>query len=179
MRLNPHKFNPCRSDMATRNKALIGIAGTHFVAAELSQRGYVAIMTSRNTEGVDILASSLDGSKSVTIQVKTTTGAPFKKKPKRIIGWMLNEKHESVQSENLFYVFVYLKNPNEKPDFYVIPSTVVASHIKARHQEWLGEPGRNGRKHHENSMRVFDMDDDELSGYLNNWDVLALRSAEE
>ena len=164
--------------MATRNKALIGIAGSHFVAAELSQRGYIATMTSRNTEAVDILASSPDGSKSVTIQVKTTTGAPMKEHPKRIIGWLLNEKHEGVQSDNLFYVFVYLKPVNEKPEFYIVPSMVVASHIKARHKEWLGKPGRNGRKHNENSMRVFDMDDGELSGYLNRWDVLGLHSAE-
>lgn len=136
-------------------------------------------MTSRNTEGVDVLASSLDGSKVVTIQVKTTTGDPMKKHPKRTIGWMLSEKHENVQSKNLFYVFVYLKPANEMPEFYIVPSTVVASHIKARHQEWLREPGRNGRKHNENIMRVFDMDDDELSGYLNGWDVLGLHSAEE
>ena len=67
----------------------------------------------------------------------------------------------------------------EFTDFYVIPSMVVASHIKAHHQEWLREPGRKGRKHNENPMRVFDMDDDELSGYLNNWDMLGLHSAEE
>lgn len=59
--------------MESKTKSsLIGIAGAHFVAAELSQRGYIATVTSRNTEGIDVLASSPDGSKTVSIQVKTS-----------------------------------------------------------------------------------------------------------
>ncbi len=54
------------------NKSLIGIAGAHFVAGELFQQGYIATLTSRNTEGIDVLASSSDGSKTVSIQVKTS-----------------------------------------------------------------------------------------------------------
>jgi hypothetical protein len=45
------------------NKSLTGIAGAHFVAGELCQLGYIATLTSRNTEGIDILASNFDGSK--------------------------------------------------------------------------------------------------------------------
>lgn len=165
--------------MATRNKALVGIAGSHFVAAELSQRGYVATMTSRNTKGIDLLASSIDGSKSVSIQVKTTTGAPMKESPKRIIGWILNKKDESNYSDNLFYVLVYLKSPDDKPEFYILPSNVVATYIRLHHESWLQKPGRNGEKHNENDMRIFDMNDDELSEYIGKWDALGLRSAYE
>jgi hypothetical protein len=40
--------------MNNLSKSLIGIAGSYFVAAELTQRGFIATVTSRNTEGIDI-----------------------------------------------------------------------------------------------------------------------------
>ena len=49
----------------------VGVAGEYLVAAELSRRGYVATLTLRNTWGIDILASNLDATKAVGIQVKT------------------------------------------------------------------------------------------------------------
>jgi hypothetical protein len=53
---------------------LCGVAGEYFVAAELSRRGYVASLTLRNTRGIDILASNIDATKSVGIQVKAIQG---------------------------------------------------------------------------------------------------------
>jgi len=38
-----------------------GIAGEYLVAAELTRRGYVASLTLKNTQGIDILASSAEG----------------------------------------------------------------------------------------------------------------------
>jgi hypothetical protein len=58
--------------MKSMSRSLVVIAGAHFVAVELSQRGFVATLTSRNTEGIDVLASSTDGLKTVSIQVKTS-----------------------------------------------------------------------------------------------------------
>jgi hypothetical protein len=81
------------------SKCLIGIAGAHFVAGELSQLGYIATLTSRNTEGIDILASSSDGSKTVSIQVKTS-GPEQRKSFSR--SWILQSKHENIFSDNLF-----------------------------------------------------------------------------
>ena len=49
-----------------------GIAGEFYVAAELTKRGYVASLTSKNTKAIDLLASNEDGSKVVSIQVKTS-----------------------------------------------------------------------------------------------------------
>jgi hypothetical protein len=53
-------------------KSMVGNAGAYFVAAELSQRGYIATVTSRNTDNLDVLASSPDGLKTVGIQVKSS-----------------------------------------------------------------------------------------------------------
>lgn len=151
-----------------KTTSLIGIAGAHFVAAELCQRGYIATLTSRNTEGIDILASSTDGSKQVGIQVKTSS-------PSKETKWILSEKHEKISFPNLFYVFVKLKDSTEKPDFFVVPSCDVAESIKHRHKKWLNELGRNGKAHNENPVRNFVLTDNELSKkYQNNWESLGI-----
>jgi len=56
--------------LATSNSnQLTGIAGTYYVAAELSRMGYLAYPTSRNVGEVDILAANPRTGKSVSIQV--------------------------------------------------------------------------------------------------------------
>jgi hypothetical protein len=67
---------------------LTGVAGEYFVAAELSRRGYIASISLRNTRGIDILATNQDGSRSVTIQCKTS-----QKTRKR---WVLSDKSEAL-----------------------------------------------------------------------------------
>jgi hypothetical protein len=53
-------------------KALIGIAGVHYVTAELSRGGLVALPTRRNTAGYDIFVATPDGGKHANTQVKTS-----------------------------------------------------------------------------------------------------------
>ena len=50
---------------------LTGVAGEYFVAAELSRRGYIASITLRNTQGIDLLASDQNATRQIAIQVKT------------------------------------------------------------------------------------------------------------
>lgn len=140
---------------------LSGISGEYFVAAELSRRGYIASVTLRNTRGVDILASRLDASKSVGIQVKTSQSAGK--------AWVLNKKAEECFADSLFYVFVDLKD--RVPAFHVVPSTVVAHSVKTGHAEWLATPGRRGQPHNDSSMRMFR---DRRDEYLGRWDLLGL-----
>ena len=152
-----------------KNSALIGIAGAHFVAAELSQKGYVATVTSRNTDGIDLLASSPDGSKTVSIQVKTSTAKYYTR------SWIMSKKQENTFSKNLFYVFVDLNDKGKLPDFYIIPSKIVADYIKKTHTKWLRTPGKGGKKHKDTDMRLFEIyEDNEANKYLNKWENLGL-----
>ena len=100
----------------------IGIAGEYFVAAELTRRGHVASLTSKNTKAIDILASNKDGSKSVAVQVKTSNCVKINK-------WMMTEGSEKISSENLFYIFVNM-NEGQMPSYFIIPSVYVANKIK-------------------------------------------------
>lgn len=142
---------------------LAGVAGEYFVAAELSRLGYIASISLRNTRGIDILATNQDGSRSVTIQCKTS-----QKTKKR---WVLNEKSETFFSPTHFYVFVLLGEAGERPQYHVVTSQDVANHLKADHERWLNKPGEGGRKHVDNTVRVFAIEDDR---YLERWDLLGL-----
>lgn len=151
------------ADLSELPSILVGVSGEYFVAAELSRRGYVASITLRNTRGIDILATNADASLSVGIQVKATRG---KKKD-----WMLHEKAESYYSDTLFYVFVNLNGPAQRPDYHIVPSKVVATYIKKSHKRWLARPNKTGGAHKDTPMRRFK---DEKSEYLDRWDLLGL-----
>jgi hypothetical protein len=142
---------------------LTGVSGEYFVAGELSRRGYIASITLRNTRGIDVLVSNGSTTRSVGLQVKTNHGERK--------AWLLNNKAEDYFSENLFYVFVNLKNNTSRPDYYIVPSKVVAKHVKKGHAKWLRTPGKRVKQHTDNPMRMFQ---DETNEYLEKWELLGL-----
>lgn len=149
-------------------KVLSGVAGEYLVAGELSRRGLIASITLRNTKGVDILCSNSSASKSVAIQVKTNQGTDH--------GWLLSEKSESFYADNHFYVFVNL-NCGDNPDYFIVPSKVVAKDIKRSHALWIKTPGKNGKPHNDSPMRRFEDKVDKKtqeSIYKNKWSLLGL-----
>ena len=147
------------------DSTLVGVAGEYATAAELTLRNYIAAISLRNSRGTDIIATSTDGARSFSIQVKTTNeGKPH---------WMLNEKSERSTAGSHFYVFVKLNGSNHRPDFHVVPSTVVADRISTSHRAWLAEPKRDGTPRKDTSMRKFT---DEQGEFLECWHVLQTAS---
>ena len=124
--------------------------------------GHIALITLRNTESVDILASNDNGTRSVSIQVKTRSG--------KARGWPLNEKAEKIKAPNLFYVFVTLRGEKERPEYFVVPSEVVAATITREHTDWLATPGRHGQRHKDNPIRQFR----DYEPYREKWNILGL-----
>jgi len=142
---------------------LTGVAGEYFVAAELSRRGFIASITMRNTRGIDILATNSEAKRAVTIQCKTS-----RDKNK---SWIVRDKSEDFVSEAHFYVFVKLRTELERPDYYIVPSNVVAHYISTNHREWLKGKKANGGQRKDTAMRKFSDPDDK---YLEKWDLLGL-----
>jgi len=145
------------------NSVLVGVSGEYFVAAELSKRGYLASITLRNTKSVDILCSSSDASKTVNIQVKSNRGSAK--------SWIVNKKSEDDFAKNLYYAFVNLNFNDKHPDFFIVPSSVVAEYCKTAHSSWLKTPGKGGQSHKDTKMRKFN---DPMGKYQNRWDLLGL-----
>ena len=154
------KSNPTTTKLPN---TLVGVSGEYFVAAELSRRGYVASITLRNTRGVDILATNSKASKHVSIQVKANNTG------KR--DWLLSVKSETEFSKSHFYVFVNLTKCGKMPEYFIVPSKVVANFIYKNHREWLAAKGRHGQKHEDTPMRRYQILDDK---YRDKWQLLGL-----
>jgi len=140
---------------------LTGVAGEYFVAAELSRRGYIASITLRNTQGIDILASDPNATRQVAIQVKTNQNNKRE--------WILNSKAEEMISDSFFYIFVSFGTEGHSPDYFIVPSKKVAQQIQLLHKKWLGTPGKDGSLHKDSSMRKFE---DFNGKYLGKWSIL-------
>ena len=151
-----------KEDVMKKDLISIGNCGEYFVAAELERHGFTVAVPMSNTPDFDILAvSKNDSNKQYLIQVKTQSG--------RIPSWTLNKKNETLEGHNIVYIFVTL-NEYDIPDYYIVPSKVVAKTIKRTHQEWLDTPGKKGQKHNDGTMRKFRLTED--SEYKNAWNLL-------
>lgn len=145
-----------------KSKSSTANAGQYFVAAELAKMGHIALITMQNTENVDILVSNAAGTRTVNIQVKTQSANGH--------SWPLNEKAERTHSPSFFYVFVALGSEGERPEYFIVPSKVVAEAVSKNHTEWLAQPGRNGQPHKDNPVRKFD----DYQPYREQWSILGL-----
>jgi len=165
-------------------KSLVGACGVFYVSAELSRRGWIAMPTIRNTSGIDIIASK--GDKTINIQVKTNSYGKNK--------YPLKKENENLISDRLYYVFVTLREENERPDFYIVPSKFVADYIKKTHEYWVTLPPKVRKKIYEtipqdeivnkrrkSSIRQFpnyvgemlpEFKDFNINDYKDRWDIL-------
>ena len=145
---------------------ITGVAGEYFAAAELSRRGWIAVLTLKNTPNIDLIATTPDGKRTVNIQVKPRSIANRQ-------GWILNKGIETLVPKSNFYIaFVDLQGMDSKPDYYVIPKNLFAKWIAKRHQDWLAAPGRNGHVRTDNPIRAFDKPQFHVfEKYHNNWNI--------
>ncbi|GAA6765973.1 hypothetical protein AAFH68_19120 [Flavobacterium sp. CGRL1] len=130
------------------SKQLSGVAGEYYVAAELSRRGYLAAITLRNSESVDILVSNQKGNKLISLQVKTTQNK---------LKWILTKKVENDISENKYFVFVNIPSDmNKAPIYRIISAKNLSHHIYIGHRNWLKETTKNGKIRNDSNVRQFD-----------------------
>jgi len=124
----------------------IGNAGEYFMASVLSGRGFTTTITLGRAESYDIIAISPKG-KTVKIQVKTAWA--------KTNTWRLGEKCQDVAADDFFYAFVSLNEMKESPEYWIVPSRIIAPYIKERHKIWLNTPGKKGQDHNDNPGRTF------------------------
>jgi len=119
------------------NSKIIAGAGEHYVAYVLSCFGYISALVREGSPTIDLLASNIDGSSTVGIQVKTTEwaertrGRGENKKPFEL-QFPLGHKAIENAVPSLIFCFVDLRHldPQEKPDVYVIPAKVLLDHFE-------------------------------------------------
>lgn|GEM_PF-1327830 len=123
------------ANMAIGKSQFIGAAGQFYLAHGLALRGINAGLTLGNAPSVDIIASSADGRRSLSFQVKTATNAgPLKRWGREGYQWPVGPKVIGRHSQSLWYAFVDLqmKGTNWSPVVYFVPSLWVAKFVKER-----------------------------------------------
>jgi hypothetical protein len=162
---------------------LIGAAGEYHVMSELLQRNMVGALAPEGVPTIDILVSSPIGDRLASLQVKTR----YSKGP--AASWPMNQKHETIVSDALFYCFVNLfEDPRQKPETFIVPSKVVSDLMKLSHRTWLSGTKKNGDERKNTPMRSFarkysnlngltpfDYSDGWLEQYRDRWDLLAIQ----
>ena len=142
---------------------LTGVAGVHYVASYLSFLGFHAVPTTRNVRGPDLLVSNLEGSMDISLQVKTTVwamrtrGYGDQKKPHHY-EWDIGWSSARTNYPSLFFALVDLKEFQELPDVFIVPSGVIFEYFKAGPENWPRA------RYHQLVEKV--------DQYKNNWDIL-------
>lgn len=155
------------------DKSFRGNASQFIVAGELCRRELVAVVTMGNTPNTDILCSNKDGTKFVHIQVKTYV--PGNKTVS------VGRKAEIDYGSNFVWVLAGIQLP-EFPcalhEFYIIPSSTMASNVSEAHALWLAMPGNQGQPHNDSSVRTVPLPPHvsvsgwKIDDYKNRWDII-------
>jgi len=144
---------------------LVGTSGEYYVCAELCRRGFLALLTPKNNPLFDIIVMNSDGSKTVSVQVKTRS-------PQNKQGWKLGtDITKNQRNENLFVVLVNLEDEGQMPEFYIYEYDLLAETVKRQYVDYLSKPKRDGSERKDVGFRWHDTknfteDDDNRR---NNW----------
>jgi hypothetical protein len=152
--------------VARNDKTMTGIAGELLAASKLSERGYIAAPTLKNTARIDILVS--DGEAARMVQVKTSGAGKA--------DWLC-PLPETV-NDNLVYIFVNLRPAcGGPPEFHIVPSRDVrrivaagskayaAAYQKKHGKPWNPDGDKKGVSHFK----------DEAGSYKCKWELLGLK----
>ena len=102
-------------------------AGEHFVAAEPNRRGAYAVTFAGNMPGMDILASNLKNTRTVSIQVKT----------RRVGTWHTSgEEGRHPPKARHFWLFVEL-NTGGSPGYYIVPDRWMRADIRRLYEPYM------------------------------------------
>ena len=143
------------------NPNSVALAGEFAVLSQLALRSIDANMTLGRTKSVDILVSNPKNGKMYQLEVKTnfrnTRKEPSNSKVhgKILSDWMMSQKHEDIETSNLFYCFVNISKDTSLFKFYIVPSKVVARYVKEEHAHWLRVRKQKGKKAKDTGIRVF------------------------
>ncbi len=119
--------------MATGKSQFTGTAGQFYVAYGLSVRGVNAAITLGNAPSVDLMASSSNGKRTFSIQVKTSRNAYRRRRyGHEGFEWDVNKGVIGKQDESFWYAFVDLQENDRawSPSVFFVPSLWVANFVK-------------------------------------------------
>lgn len=145
---------------------LTATAGEHFVAYKIAMMGFVPALVRQGSPVIDLLASSVDGGRTVGIQVKSTSWAERTRgrgdlKQPAELQFPLGHRAIEETADSTIFCFVDLRDrtPEDPPDVYVVPAKVLK-------KEYMGVNIRQHSyfRHHRAIQR--------MASFKNNWDPI-------
>ncbi|EMS79348.1 MULTISPECIES: hypothetical protein [Desulfotignum] len=133
----------------TSSNNLVGTAGEYFVCAELCRRGYLALLTPKNNPLFDVIASTQDGSKTVSIQVKTRS---IQNKQ----GWKLGKNITTKRNNPGFFVVLVNLEEDGLPEFYIYEYDSLADVVDRNYKTYMAQSKRDGTKRKDVGFRWHD-----------------------
>jgi hypothetical protein len=147
---------------ATNN--LIGTAGEYYVCAELCRIGYLALLTPKNNPLFDVVATNVEGTTSVSIQVKTRSVGNTQ-------GWKLGNRISPPDTPGVPFIILVNLHEDELPDFYIYRYSDFASRVSEVFQDYIVKPKRTGEPRKDPGFRWFNEVNfsDADRARMNNW----------
>jgi len=143
---------------------LVGTAGEYYVCAELCRQGYLALLTPKNNPLFDVVATNVDGTTSVSIQVKTRSVDNTQ-------GWKLGNQISPKDTPGVPFIVLVNLHKDKLPDFYVYRYFEFASRVSEVFQNYIAKPKRTGEPRKDPGFRWFDEVNlsDADRAHMNNW----------
>ncbi len=143
---------------------LVGTAGEYYVCAELCRLGYLALLTPKNNPLFDVVATNVDGTTSVSIQVKTRS-------VNNTQGWKLSNQISPTDTPGVPFIVLVNLHDDGLPDFYVYRYLEFAARVSEVFQNYIAKPKRTGEARKDPGFRWFDEVNfsDADRARMNNW----------
>jgi hypothetical protein len=138
-------------------------AGEYFVAAELHRRGAYAVPFADNMPGIDLLASNIDQSRMVTIQVKARRAGAWQTRVSR------GCPRKVEPDERRFWIFVDLEG---EPVYYIVPEWWIQNDIHRAHMAYLDRHG--GHRAINPTSDHHSIQHTRIQEWRDRWDVLGI-----
>jgi hypothetical protein len=143
---------------------LVGTAGEYYVCAELCRRGYLALLTPKNNPLFDVVATNVDGTASVSIQVKTRS-------VRNTQGWKLGNRVGLKDTPGVPFIVLVNLHDDQLPDYFVYRYSEFASRVSEVFDNYIAKPKRTGEARKDPGFRWFDEVNlsDADREHMNNW----------
>lgn len=151
--------------MSSKNN-ITGVTGEYFVAAELGKRNILALTTPKNNPLFDLVAVTLDGEKSIFIQVKTMSIGNKQ-------GWKLGtDICVRRENPNLFTVLVNLKD--DYVEYYIYEYDTLSEIVENNYSKYMSTKKRDGGERKDVKFRWHDFKFFTEQDHFrkNNWSIL-------
>ena len=153
-------------------RSLIGAAGVYHVASELSRRGLIALPTTRNTKGYDIIVADPEGSCYANIDVKTSQRC--------VIWWPMPSSDSVCAGPNDYYVLLrWIKKEKRFEGFMLTGVEAKKEVVRSENEDPSNVRNRSEGKHIWTGVDVGRVLSEDAVGWKRRWEIWTLNPHEK